>query len=93
MSGQEARDELAARVKRMRAWQEMETEDFLASDLEAVLTAAEEVERARAPWTDEQARAASRKWRELCMLDDGEISDAELWLAVLEAARRTGVTA
>ena len=34
-------NDLQARVERMRAWQEFETEDFYASDLEAVLTAAE----------------------------------------------------
>lgn len=47
--------DLRERIARMRAWQEFEVEDFRASDLEAVLTAAEK----RAEWEAEQD---GRRW-------------------------------
>ena len=47
-------DNLKDRIARMRAWQAFETEDFRASDLEAVLSAAETLARQGKPQITEQ---------------------------------------
>jgi len=53
---------LAERIKRMRAWQGFEVDDFRASDLEAVLTAAEWADAHRPTEPDTEWEYATRAY-------------------------------